>query len=99
MIKSVDTPLIKLRETLGDGLMYTHIEESRDTLISVITAGGDVPEDRLTEIKLRYNDIMSREKPVITSATELLSGLDDPFAATKKLDKNGSEDDFSGLDL
>lgn len=100
MISALDTSLIDFRAKHGDALMYTHIEESPDVCISLITSGSGIPEARLNEIKDRYDELTTKAATSTVTAASVLDQIDDPFAIKKNNPvKDSDEDDFSGLDL
>lgn len=98
-IESMDTSLIGVRKKIGNGQLYTHIEESDRTRISIIAAGCTSYDDRMYLMKQRYEDIMSAASTDTTSAADLMTGMKNPFETKIEKKVVTDEVDTSGLDL
>lgn len=99
LVNNTDTSLITVRQQYGNAdLMYTHLEISNVTRISLIATGCSSPSHRLAQMRQRYDDIRNSEKISRDTASDIIKGMENPLGKMAK--KNMStETDFSALDL
>lgn len=102
LIKNLDTSLSEIQTRYGKvKVKYVHIEDSKDIQISIILSGCSEPEDRLLEIKSRYEDIMRAQSANRFSVSSLLDGIEKPMEnkTHKKTNNPTSDVDLSALDI
>ena len=98
-IENVDVSLLQVRSEIGNAQMYTHIEESDDVRISLIAAGCTAYDDRMYQMRQRYDDIIASANTDTVNASDVMVGMDNPFA-TRLTKKVLTEDvDTSALNL
>ena len=98
-IEKVDTSLMKVRSAIGNAQMYTHIQEDSEVRISLIAAGCTAYDDRMYQMKQRYEDIMASMNRDSIGAGDVLAGMVNPFETTIEKKVVTSEVDTSALDL
>lgn len=99
LVNNTDTSLIKVRQQFGNAdLMYTHLEISNETRISLIATGCASPSQRLAQMRQRYDDIRNTEKVSHDTASDIVKGMENPLGKMKTKSAS-TETDFSALDL
>ena len=99
LVNNTDTSLIKVRQQFGNAdLMYTHLEISNETRISLIATGCASPSQRLAQMRQRYDDIRNTEKVSHDTASDIVKGMENPLGKMKTK-STSTETDFSALDL
>ena len=78
-IETVDTSLMKVRSVIGNAQMYAHIQEDDEVRISIIAAGCIAYDDRMYQMRQRYEDIMESMNHESIGAGDVLVGMANPF--------------------
>lgn len=99
LIANTDTSLLDVRAKYGNAqLVYTHLEESSETRISLIVSGCSVPSERLVLMRKRYDEITASDAKNGLTANDLVEDLDAPVV--RKSSKNTSNGpDLSALNM
>lgn len=98
-IESVDTSLMKVRSVIGNAQMYAHIQEADDVRISLIAAGCTAYDDRMYQMRQRYEDIMASMNHESIGAGDVLAGMANPFETTIEKKVLTKDVNIDALDL
>lgn len=81
MLAQMDTSLTRLQERYGNAMLkFAHVEESANSEIGIIMTGCDEARDRLSDMRHRYDDIMSSMAKKSSCTDGLMTGLLNPMA-------------------
>lgn len=99
MLDKMDTSLPEVQKRYGNVVLhFAHIEEGPSPKIAILMTGNAENSQRITEMKVRYDDIMQALKNRTSVLGDVLSNTSNPIGNTFKKKPN-SEMDTSALDL
>ncbi len=86
-IAGINTDISPLMSRFGCTSKDVHMEESTDFCISLIITGAGAPNERLKNMKMRYDDLMAMKVSKESTVNSLLNGLGDPAGEGSKKGK------------
>jgi len=99
MLDKMDTSLPEVQKKYGNAVLhFAHIEEDPSPKIAILMTGNAENSQRITEMKVRYDDIMQALKNRTSVLGDVLSSTSNPIGNTFKKKPN-SEMDTSALEL